>query len=146
MSNSEKPTPTAAVKAFFVRVLRGDATKEQAKDTGMALVLVFLLLWLYRRSNVYIGAAFAIHLVTMVVPQVFRPVAVIWFGLSHVLGTVASRVILAVIFFGVVTPIAVWRRAIGADSLKLKAFKAGSGSVMKERNHTFVGGDLEQPY
>jgi hypothetical protein len=146
MSNSKKPTPPAAVKAFFVSVLRGDATKEQAKDTGMALVLVFLFLWLYRRSDVYIGAAFAIHLVNMVVPQVFRPVAVVWFGLSHVIGTVASRVILAVIFFGVVTPIAVWRRAFGADSLKLKAFKAGSGSVMKERNHTFVGSDLEQPY
>jgi hypothetical protein len=30
--------------------------------------------------------------------------------------------------------------------LKLRAFKASRGSVMLERNHTFVGKDLERPY
>jgi hypothetical protein len=34
----------------------------------------------------------------------------------------------------------------GADSLKLKVFKAGRESVMRERNHTYIGRDLEQPY
>ena len=146
MSNSDPPNHSAAVSAFFRRVLRGDATKEQAKDTGMALVLAVLLLWLFRHRDVYVAVAVTVHLLTMVVPQLFRPVAVIWFGLSHVMGTVASRVILTIIFFGVVTPVALWRRVSGADSLMLRAFKAGSGSVMKQRNHTFVSADLEQPY
>ena len=131
---------------FVAMVLRGDATREQAKDTGMAIVLVFLLVWVFRRQDAYIAVAISAHLMAMVAPQVFRPVAVIWFGLSHVIGTVVSRVLLAAIFFAVVTPIGLWRRMIGGDSLKLRAFKSGSGSVMKERNHTFVGKDLEQPY
>ena len=135
-----------APKKFVARVLRGDATREQAKDTGMALVLVSLLFWIARRTDGYIGAAIILHLVTMVVPQVFRPLAVLWFGLSHVMGTIVSKMILTIIFFGVVTPIGLWRRMVGADSLKLKAFKAGSASVMKERNHTFVAKDLERPY
>ena len=112
----------------------------------MAMVLVLLLLWVFRRGDGYVVAAMVVHVVNMVVPKVFTPVAVVWFWLSHLLGTIASRVILTVIFFAVVTPIGLWRRMIGADSLKLKAFKAGKGSVMKERNHTFIGQDLKQPY
>ena len=135
------------MKAFLTRIVRGDATKEQAKDTGMALVLICMLIWLLRgRRDVYFVAAFFIQLVNMIAPQVFRPAAVVWFGLSHLMGTVASRVLLTGIFFAVVTPIGVWRRITGADSLKLAVFKAGSGSVMRERNHTFVGKDLEHPY
>src|SRR6185436_7705526 len=118
------------MKAFLTRIVRGDATKEQAKDTGMALVLICMLIWLLRgRRDVYFVAAFFIQLVNMIAPQVFRPAAFVWFGLSHLMGTVASRVLLTGIFFAVVTPIGVWRRITGADSLKLAVFKAGSGSV-----------------
>lgn len=134
------------MKLFLSRILRGDATRDQAKDTGMALVLVFFIVWLFRRRDGDIAAALVLHLVTMVAPQVFRPIAVVWFGLSHLLGTIASRIVLSVIFFVVVTPVALWRRMIGADSLQLKSFGRGKESVMKVRNHTFVGKDLEQPY
>ena len=113
----------------------------------MALVLLSILVWLlFRRRDGYIGLALVLHLVTMVAPQVFRPVAVVWFGFSHVMGTVASRIVLSVVFFVFVTPVGIWRRMIGADSLQLKSFGRSKESVMKVRNHTFVGQDLEQPY
>jgi hypothetical protein len=134
------------VRTFLSRVWRGDASPTQAKDTGMAVVLVLLLFWLARRSDIYIMTALVAHVLSMVVPQIWRPLAVIWFGMSHVLGTVASKVILTIIFAGVVTPIGVCRRLAGADSLKLRAFKKGRGSVMNERNYRFTGLDLERPY
>jgi hypothetical protein len=112
----------------------------------MALVLVFLLVWLFRRRDGYIGVALMFQLVTMTAPQVFRPIAVVWFGISHVMGAIASRVLLSLVFFVFVTPVGIWRRVMGADSLQLKSFGRGKESVMKVRNHTFVGQDLEQPY
>ena len=36
--------------------------------------------------------------------------------------------------------------ALGSDSLRLRAFRAGDESVMVVRNHTFTAGDLETPY
>lgn len=134
------------MKSFLGRVLKGDATREQAKDTGMALVLVFLLIWVFRRREGYIGVALIFQLVTMTAPQVFRPIAVVWFGMSHVMGAIASRVLLSLVFFVFVTPVGLWRRMMGADSLQLNSFGRGKESVMKVRNHTFVGQDLEQPY
>jgi hypothetical protein len=121
-------------------------TKEQAKDTGMAVVLLLLLLALARQQRVYVTAAVGVHLVNMIAPQIFRPAAVVWFGLSHVLGMVASRVILTVVFFVLVTPMGLWRKLRGADSLQLTAFKRDRGSVMHTRNHKFSGKDIEQPY
>jgi hypothetical protein len=127
-------------------VFRGDATKEQAKDTGMAIVLIALIAAVARKKLAYVNVAILVHVVNMIAPQVFRPAAVVWFAFSHVMGNVVSHVIMAIVFFLVVTPIAVWRRMSGADALQLKPFKAGRGSVMEERNHTFTGKDIEQPY
>jgi hypothetical protein len=50
------------------------------------------------------------------------------------------------VFAVVVTPIGLVRRALGKDSLRLRAFKTGDESVMVPRNHTFTAGDLEKPY
>ena len=126
--------------------LRRHITKEQAKDTGMAAVLILLLVAIRRHQNGYVIAAAVAQLINMTAPVIFRPAAVVWFGLSDVLGSVASRVILAAVFYIVVTPVGLLRRMLGADSLQLRTFGAGHGTVMRERNHTFVGKDIENVY
>ncbi len=50
------------------------------------------------------------------------------------------------VFALVITPIGLVRRALGKDSLRLRAFRAGNESVMTVRNHTFTAADLEKPY
>ena len=131
---------------FVNRFLRGDATVDQAKDTGMALVLIFLIAATARRRFGYVGIAIVLHVINMTAPKVFRWAAVVWLGLSHLLGAVMSKLLMVLVFFVVVTPIAIWRRLSGADALQLKAFKAGRQSVMETRDHTFTGKDIEQPY
>jgi len=121
-------------------------TKDQSRDTGMAMVFLLLILAALRKREGYLFVAMALQVLNMTVPQIYRPVAVIWLGLSDLLGSVVSRVLLAIVFLVVVTPIGIFRRLIGRDSLKLRAFKASKQSVMLERNHTFVGQDLEAPY
>ncbi|MBZ5707056.1 MAG: hypothetical protein LAN63_17050 [Acidobacteriia bacterium] len=121
-------------------------TKDQSRDTGMAVVLLLLLLFISRKREGWLFGAIGLHVLNMIVPQIYRPIAVVWLGLSDLLGTVVPRILLAIVFFVVVTPIGILRRLTGKDSLKLRAFKASPDSVMVERNHTFIGGDLERPY
>ncbi len=121
-------------------------TKDQSRDTGMAMVLLFLIAAATRKREGYLFVAMALHVLNMTVPQIYRPVAVFWLGLSDLLGSGVSRILLSIVFFAVVTPIGIFRRLIGRDSLKLRAFKASKKSVMLERNHTFVGQDIETPY
>ena len=112
----------------------------------MAMVLLVLLIYVKTRRDGWLFAAMILHVVNMVVPRIYAPMAVVWLGLSHLLGTVMSKVLLSILFFGLVTPIGVLRRLLGKDSLKLRAFKASKGSVMTVRNHVFVGHDIEKPY
>jgi len=112
----------------------------------MAMVLLFLLLALSPKRHAFLFVAIALHLLNMTVPVIYRPIAIVWLGLSDVMGAVMSRVLLSIVFFLVVTPIGILRRLFGKDALKLRAFKASKNSVMLERNHTFTGRDLERPY
>jgi hypothetical protein len=125
---------------------RKKMTKDQSRDTGMAMVLLLLLVFLKTRRNGWMYAAIVANVVNMIVPQIFAPIAVIWFGFSHVLGTVMSKVLLSILFFGLVTPIGLLRRLLGKDSLKLRAFKASEESAMVVRNHLFIAKDIEKPY
>jgi hypothetical protein len=121
-------------------------TKDQCRDTGMALVLLLLIFSIALKRNELVLDALVLQVITMTVPRIFAPIAVVWLGLSHLLGAVMSRVILTVIFFLVVTPIGLVRRLLGKDPLRLRAFNASDDSVMLPRNHIFSGADLERPY
>lgn len=121
-------------------------TKDQSRDTGMAMVLLLLILYIRTKRDGMLWAAIVLHVMNMIVPRMYAPIAVVWLGFSHLLGTVMSKILLSILFFGVVTPIGILRRLFGKDSLKLRAFKVNKESVMLERNHMFVGRDIEKPY
>jgi Saxitoxin biosynthesis operon protein SxtJ len=126
-------------------------TKEQCKDTGMAMVLICLLLAVFLKkaghiNPTYLVAAIVLHVVNMTAPRIFHCPAIAWFGFSHLLGTVMSKVLLTGIFLLVVTPIAIIRRMMGRDALKLRQFKVGGNSVMVQRDHTFTAADISKPY
>jgi hypothetical protein len=86
------------------------STPEQAKDTGMAMVLICLLLGYWGKFPKFLPVAIALLILTMAWPKAFTPLAGLWFGLSHLLGNVVSRVILTILFYLLVTPIGVIRR------------------------------------
>jgi hypothetical protein len=127
---------------FFRRKI----TKDQSRDTGMAMVLLLLIAAASRKREGYLFLAMALQVLDMTVPQIYKPVAIVWLGISDLIGSVVSKLLLSVVFFLVVTPIGLLRRITGKDSLKLRAFKASKESALLERNHAFVAKDLETPY
>ena len=65
--------------------------RNQAKDTGMAMVLICLLVGVIGDKPVFFTLAIPLLVINMIVPGVYRPVAKIWLSLSFLLGTVMSR-------------------------------------------------------
>ncbi len=112
----------------------------------MALLLILLLLIYFTENVALIIPSIGVLVLIMVWPTLFRPLAPLWFGLSNVLGTVVSKIILVVIFFLIVTPVGFCMRLLGKDSMRLKDWKTGRDSVLLERNHIYTGKDIEKPY
>jgi hypothetical protein len=129
-------------KRFFV----GNISKEQAKDAGMAVVLILLLLGIFLKQKAFYPYAAAALVVNMIVPGIYKPFAVIWFGMATFLGTIMSKVLLTVVYILFVVPMGLIRRLLGKDSLQLKKFKKDGSSVFRERNHLFQSTDIENPY
>jgi hypothetical protein len=121
-------------------------TIDQAKDTGMAMVLILLLIAYFWEVPSLLGWAILVLLAVMIWPPIFSPLARLWFGLSHLMGTVASKVLLTIVFLVITMPIGLLRRLLGFDSMRRKQWKKGTESVMIARDHRFVAGDLERPY
>jgi len=131
---------------FLKQAFPARITKHQARDTGMAMVLLCLILGFLTGADWMFTLAIPLLVLTMIVPRVYYPVAVVWLGISHLVGTVASRVLLTAVFFAVVLPVGLVRRMLGKDSLQLREFGRGKGSVMKVRDHLYVPADIDKPY
>lgn len=122
------------------------ASLDQARDTGLALALICLLLAYWGERPRFLPLAIILLLISMVWPRLFRPLAALWFGLSHLLGTVMSKVLLTIVFFVMLTPIGLIRRWAGADPLQLKKWKKDSDSVFRVRGDKILPQDLDRPY
>jgi len=125
---------------------RKKTTIDPAKDTGLAMILILLLFVHFGRYYFLILPAIVVLVLVMIWPSIFRPLARVWFGLSHFLGSIVSKILLTIIFLTIVTPMGLLRRMIGADSMQLKKWKQDDDSVFIERNHTYSSSDLKKPY
>jgi hypothetical protein len=121
-------------------------TKKENTESGLALVIILLIVSLILQSTFIIKISIGLILLIMVIPVIFYPISLIWLNLSHLLGKISSFLLLTLIFFFVVTPVALFRKMIGKDRLRLSQFKEKTTSVFEERNHRFVKDDLLNPF
>lgn len=135
-------TTLKKIKEFIPKSISPD----QTKDTGMAMVLICLLIAFFSQNQQLSAVAILLLLINMIWPKIYKPVAKIWLGLSHLLGTIVSKIILSLIFFGLVMPVGLVRRFSGKDSLQVKKWKKGRDSVFKARDHEFTPEDISHPY
>ena len=130
------------IKSFF----HLNINKEKARDTGLAIVLILLILELFYDSGIYYKIAIPVLIIDMIIPQVYYPLAYLWFGFAHLLGTVVSKVILFLVFIFMVLPVALLRRLFGKDTLLLKNWNTNTTTIFRTRNHLFSSSDIEKPY
>ena len=116
------------------------------QDTGLAAVLILLLAAWFTANITWVIPAIVVLILTMTIPVVFKPLAIVWFGLANVLGHIVSTVILSILFFLVLMPVGVIRRIGGADALGLKKWPGKDDSAFVIREHRYTAEDLEKPY
>ena len=121
-------------------------TKDQIKDTGLVLVLVFLVLGIYYQNYWYFKVSTFLLLIDMIFPKFYYPLAVIWISFSNILGEISSTIILTLIFILFIVPLGLIRKICKKDELKLKLFKENNCSVLQDRNHLFQASNLTKSF
>lgn len=115
-------------------------------DAGLALILISLLAYQVFPGRIVVTIATILLLLCMTVPRIFAPFARLWFSLADLLATAASRLLLALIFLLLVTPVGIVRRLLGSDPLTLRSWRSGNGSLFTAKNHRWLPADMEKPY
>lgn len=69
-------------------------------------------------ASLFLAVLFA--LITICRPSIFGPLNRAWFTLSLFLGKVVSPIVLSIIFFVLIAPVAIITRLFGRDALLLK--------------------------
>ncbi|MCB7481796.1 hypothetical protein [Christiangramia sediminis] len=123
-----------------------DLSRRQSMETGILLAMGFIMYGWYIEDWKFPIIGAAVLLVSLIIPVVFKPLAFLWFGLGKLLSFITSNLLLILLFFLLVTPVGLFRKILGKDSLKLKNFKRSSNSVLLERNHIFNPSDLKNPF
>ena len=124
----------------------GKVSRQQCTEFGQVAVFAAIAAALYYRNFHFVSAALVLILLTILAPKVFYPLALLWFGLLKILGEINIRVLLTLVFVLMVLPVGLWRKLCGKDSLQLRQFKKGSGSVMVKRDHLYTKEDLRHTF
>ena len=121
--------------------------KEQCKDTGLVAGLVLIFSGLSVQNFFWIKLAFAVILISLIIPQIFYYPAVLWFGLSDILGRIVSKIVLGAVYVTVVLPVGLIRRLSKKDPMFLRAFGSRNiKSAWSVREHKYSDKDILKPF
>jgi hypothetical protein len=120
-------------------------SKEKNQETILAIVLGLLVIWYFTGLTVLIYISLGLVITAIFSQSLSGIITFLWLKLSHIMGYVMSRVILSMVFFLFLFPIALLARTFSKNSLQLKKMPEGQ-SYYQERNHTYTKGDLENPW
>ena len=133
-------------RKLYFGFLPVDVSNKECADTSMAMTLISLLVILYTKSLTLLPLPIGLLLLGMVWPRAYSLLARLWLGISLLLGSIMSRVVLSIIFMAIVTPIALVMRLFGHDPMRRKAWKKGTESTFVSRGDLVEAKDLEHPF
>lgn len=114
---------------------------------GIIAVVFGILFPLLRRHSspawVWVVAAILISL-ALLAPSALRPVYRVWMRVGEVIGAIETRLILGIIFYGLVTPMGFVMRLLGHDPMQRK-LNANQDSY-RQTAEAKPAASLENPY
>jgi len=110
------------------------------RNFGILFFIVFLIyaLWPLLNNNHLklwsLITAIVFLLLGFFIPKSLEPLNKTWIKFGELLGRVISPVVMAIIFFAIVTPTGLLMRLMGKDLLKLKFSKNSSYWIKRKKN------------
>jgi hypothetical protein len=119
---------------------------ERPKDLENALVIVTggVVLYWFSRWEWLLVTAGLVGLAAVFSPRIGGWISLLWMKLAALLGKVVPVVLLALVYFLLLFPLAMLARLFRGDPLQLKDH--GEQSFWIKREHLYEARDLEKPW
>ena len=103
--------------------------KTNNKSFGILFFIIFLLIGLWPLLNgeelriIYLIIGFVILFLGIINAKILTPFNKIWIKLGEILGIIIAPIVMALVYFVILTPISIIVRVFGKDLLGLKFLK-----------------------
>ncbi|MFD2937197.1 SxtJ family membrane protein [Spirosoma flavum] len=108
----------------------------------LVIVTGLVVLYFVFKSPWCLYAAAAVGLLSLAIPVAGDLIVKAWFKVAEILGNINGKIILSVLFFVFLFPIALLYRMTAKNPLSIK--RTSEESFYTERNHLYTKEDLEQ--
>jgi hypothetical protein len=117
--------------------------KEKHIDTALVFSVLGTILFLIYGNNYFLAASLGFGCIGLFIPRLSRVIHRCWMFIGEKIGYVMNRVILSIVFFIFLLPVALLSKLFRKSSFTKKP-NAQSHFVV--RNHTYSAADLEDPW
>lgn len=118
-----------------------DNSKQKSLETMLVLVVACVVFYWLTHNKYLLIAAMVLGGIGIFIPWLAGKIHWAWMKLAHVMGYVMSKVVLSIVFFIFMIPIAALSRLFTRN--KSVQMKAGATTYFKERNFTYDKESLE---
>ncbi len=116
-----------------------DSDKVKAQ---LVIVTGMLVLYFIFKSQYFLIAGVAVGVISIAIPAGGDLIVKGWYKIAEILGAINGKILLSLVFFVVLFPVAMLAKIGKKNPLSLK--KEDNDSVFVERNHKYTPKDLEQ--
>lgn len=110
----------------------------------LVIVTGLVVFYFIFKSVYWLYAAAAVGLLSVFVPVAGNGIVWVWFKIAELLGAINGKIILTILFWVFLFPIALLYRLSAKNPLSVK--RTRETSLYHERNHTYTKEDLEQTW
>lgn len=107
----------------------------------LVFAIVLIILYLVYKNVYFLYGALLAGGIGVLIPALSRQIHNLWMKLAELMGFVMNKVILGLVFFVFLVPIALLSRVFRKNPLKVKK---NTGTYFSERNFTYNKKSLEQ--
>ncbi len=119
-------------------------SREKVVTSILVICLGFIGLYFIFEKEWLLWIAFGVGILSLFSEKIANFICKGWYKVAEILGGINSKILLSLIFFVILVPVAFMARIFSKES-KIQ-LKRKENSYFKERNHTYSKEDLESPF
>ena len=110
------------------------------RSFGLLFFIVFLIIGLWPLKNdlelnyIFIGISIIFLILGLMNSKILTPFNKIWVKFGELLGKIIAPLVMALVYFFILTPISLIMRIFGKDLLNLKSSEESSYWIKREKN------------
>ena len=110
------------------------------RSFGLLFFIVFFIIGLWPLKNdlelnyIFIGISIIFLILGLLNSKVLTPLNKIWVKFGELLGKIIAPLVMALVYFFILTPISLTMRIFGKDFLNLKSSEENSYWIKREKN------------